>query len=95
VAGNTRHFRVARTAALNNAADTLGWIQPVRGRRADHARGNRDPRGLGVRQESRDRRGHPRAGGERIPVDAKRLTLYHRQPDGTWKVARLIVNSHG
>ncbi len=36
----------------------------------------------------------PRAGGDPIGVDVKQLVLYHRQPDGTWKIARLIMNSN-
>ncbi len=36
----------------------------------------------------------PRAGGDPIAVDVKQLVLYHRQPDGTWKIARLIMNSN-
>ncbi len=34
----------------------------------------------------------PRAGGEAIPVDVKQLVIYHRQPDGSWRIARLITN---
>jgi uncharacterized protein (TIGR02246 family) len=34
----------------------------------------------------------PRAGGEAIPVDLKQLAIYHRQPNGSWKIARLINN---
>lgn len=34
----------------------------------------------------------PRAGGDAIPVDLKQLVIYHRQRDGTWKIARLIGN---
>lgn len=34
----------------------------------------------------------PRAGGELIRVDIKQLVIYHRQPDGSWKIARLINN---
>lgn len=35
-----------------------------------------------------------RADGEVIEVDVKQLVVYHRQPDGTWKIARLINNSN-
>lgn len=34
----------------------------------------------------------PRAGGEAVPVDMKQLVIYHRQPDGGWKIARMINN---
>jgi uncharacterized protein (TIGR02246 family) len=34
----------------------------------------------------------PREGGEAIPVDVKQLVIYHRQADGSWKIARLINN---
>lgn len=33
-----------------------------------------------------------RRDGEIIPVDVKQLVVYHRQPDGSWKIARLISN---
>ncbi len=36
----------------------------------------------------------PRAGGDPLPVDVKQLVVYHRQSDGTWKIARLILNSN-
>ena len=34
----------------------------------------------------------PRAGGEPVQVDVKQLVLYRRQSDGSWKIARLMVN---
>lgn len=36
----------------------------------------------------------PRAGGDPIVVDSKQLVLYRRQLDGSWKIARLIMNSN-
>jgi uncharacterized protein (TIGR02246 family) len=36
----------------------------------------------------------PRAGGDAIPVDAKQIVIYHRQSDGTWKIARMINNQN-
>ena len=36
----------------------------------------------------------PRAGGDTIDVDVKQLVLYRRQPDGTWRIARMINNSN-
>ena len=36
----------------------------------------------------------PRAGGDPIPVDSKQIAIYHRQPDGSWKIARLINNGN-
>jgi uncharacterized protein (TIGR02246 family) len=36
----------------------------------------------------------PRAGGQVIPVDMKQLVLYRRQADGSWKIARLMINSN-
>jgi len=35
-----------------------------------------------------------KAGGAAIPIDIKQLTLYHRQPDRSWLLARLINNSN-
>lgn len=35
-----------------------------------------------------------RAGGDVIPVDVKQLVLYRRQADGSWKIARLMINSN-
>jgi uncharacterized protein (TIGR02246 family) len=35
-----------------------------------------------------------RADGEVIPVDVKQLVLYRRQADGSWKIARLMINSN-
>jgi uncharacterized protein (TIGR02246 family) len=117
---------IARTAALNNAADTLGWVAlfedggvymgsgipevTTRSGLLDVAAAGFGPYAAAVQITPVEivilgdwafARSHvtgaatPRAGGEPIPVDAKQLTLYHRQPDGTWKVARLIVNSNG
>lgn len=37
----------------------------------------------------------PIAGGDPVTVDLKELIVFHRQPDGSWKVARLIANSNG
>jgi uncharacterized protein (TIGR02246 family) len=34
----------------------------------------------------------PRADGDTIAVDMKQIAIYHRQADGTWKIARLIGN---
>lgn len=31
---------------------------------------------------------------EAFPVDVKQIAIYHRQPDGSWKIARLITNSN-
>ena len=36
----------------------------------------------------------PRAGGDTSEVDVKQLVLYRRQPDGTWRIARMINNSN-
>jgi len=36
----------------------------------------------------------PKTGGDRIPVNIKQLTLYHRQGDGTWRIARLMNNTN-
>jgi uncharacterized protein (TIGR02246 family) len=33
-----------------------------------------------------------RGGEQIIPVDVKQLVIYHRQSDGSWKIARLINN---
>jgi uncharacterized protein (TIGR02246 family) len=35
-----------------------------------------------------------KSGGEPIAVDLKEIAIYQRQPDGSWKVARLIGNSN-
>ena len=35
----------------------------------------------------------PRAGGETIESEGKSLFVVKRQPDGTWKIARLMDNS--
>jgi uncharacterized protein (TIGR02246 family) len=37
----------------------------------------------------------PAAGGQPIAIDGKQIVLYRRQPDGSWKIARLIANSNG
>jgi uncharacterized protein (TIGR02246 family) len=34
----------------------------------------------------------PRTGGDAVTVDVKQLVIYHRQRDGSWKIARLINN---
>ena len=36
----------------------------------------------------------PRAGGAPIPIDGKFLTVFLRQPDGSWKIYRDIFNSN-
>jgi len=36
----------------------------------------------------------PAGGGDASPVDLKQLVVYHRQPDGTWRIARLIGNTN-
>ena len=36
----------------------------------------------------------PKAGGDHILIDIKQLVLYHRQRDGSWRIARLINNSN-
>lgn len=35
----------------------------------------------------------PRAGGEPIEDERKSVFIVKRQPDGSWKIARLIANS--
>jgi ketosteroid isomerase-like protein len=35
----------------------------------------------------------PRGGGNPLRVDGKEIALYRRQPNGGWKLARLIANS--
>ncbi len=35
----------------------------------------------------------PRAGGDNIPIEGKYLTIFKRQPDGTWKIYRDAFNS--
>lgn len=35
-----------------------------------------------------------KAGGDPIPIDIKQLVIYHRQIDGSWRIARLINNSN-
>lgn len=37
----------------------------------------------------------PIAGGPSVAIDGKQIVLYRRQPDGSWKIARLIANSNG
>jgi uncharacterized protein (TIGR02246 family) len=36
----------------------------------------------------------PKDGGKPIELDGKEIALFRRQPDGSWKVARLIGNSN-
>jgi uncharacterized protein (TIGR02246 family) len=36
----------------------------------------------------------PKAGGDPIPVDGKYLTVFKKQPDGSWKIYRDIFNSN-
>ena len=35
-----------------------------------------------------------RDSGKVIPVDNKQIVVYRRQPDGAWKIARMISNSN-
>ncbi len=35
-----------------------------------------------------------RTDGQVIPVEVKQLVIYHRQPDGDWKIARLMNNAN-
>lgn len=35
-----------------------------------------------------------RTDGQVIPVEVKQLVIYHRQPDGDWKIARLMSNAN-
>jgi len=35
-----------------------------------------------------------RTSGDAFPVDVKQLVVYHRQPDGSWKIARLMNNGN-
>lgn len=35
----------------------------------------------------------PKAGGASIPMVAKQIVIWRRQPDGSWKAARVIFNS--
>lgn len=37
----------------------------------------------------------PIVGGDPISVDLKEIVVYHRQADGSWKIARLIGNNNG
>jgi uncharacterized protein (TIGR02246 family) len=36
----------------------------------------------------------PKEGGEPIVIDGKYMTVFERQPDGTWKIHRDIFNSN-
>lgn len=36
----------------------------------------------------------PKAGGATIPIDGKFLTIFLRQPDGSWRIYRDIFNSN-
>jgi ketosteroid isomerase-like protein len=36
----------------------------------------------------------PAAGGDPVTIDIKEIAIYHRQRDGSWKIARLIANSN-
>src|SRR5689334_10262728 len=36
----------------------------------------------------------PKAGGQRIPIDGKFMTILARQPDGSWRIHRDIFNSN-
>lgn len=36
----------------------------------------------------------PKQGGSGMPLDAKEIVIFRRQPDGSWKVARVIYNSN-
>jgi len=116
---------ISQTAATNNAADTLGWVELFedsavymapgmlevtgRGDLMDVAAAGFGPYAAAVEIRPVEieilgdwafARSHvsgsvtPRTGGDPIAVDVKQLVLYHRQPDGTWKIARLIMNSN-
>lgn len=116
---------IRRTAAANNAADTVGWValfedgavymapgMPAVTGRADlldvaaagfgpyAAAVEITPIEIAIINDWAFARSQvtgtvtPRAGGEAIPVDVKQLVLYHRQPDGSWRIARLIMNSN-
>lgn len=116
---------IRQTAATNNAADTLGWVELFEDTAVYMAPGMPEVTGrdglvdiaaagfgqyaaaveiapveieiLGDWAFARSRvSGNvtPRAGGDPIDVDVKQLVLYHRQPDGTWRIARLIINSN-
>jgi len=37
----------------------------------------------------------PVNGGAPVSVDLKQVVIYHRQSDGSWRIARLIINSNG
>jgi ketosteroid isomerase-like protein len=36
----------------------------------------------------------PKAGGERASVNAKEIGIFRREPDGAWRLWRLIGNSN-
>ncbi|MBC8406831.1 MAG: nuclear transport factor 2 family protein [Planctomycetes bacterium] len=36
----------------------------------------------------------PMGGGEQSSIDLKQIVIYHRQADGSWKIARLISNKN-
>ena len=36
----------------------------------------------------------PKRGGDPVPIDGKFLTIFARQPDGSWKIYRDIFNSN-
>jgi uncharacterized protein (TIGR02246 family) len=36
----------------------------------------------------------PRTGGDPVPVNVKQLVVYHRQPNGEWKISRFMSNSN-
>lgn len=114
---------IAQTAAANNAADTLGWVElfeegavylPPGAPEVSSRAGLKEMAAAGFGSYAADvqitpaeivisgdwafARSHvtgsvtPRAGGEAVPVDMKQLVIYHRQPEGGWKIARLINN---
>ncbi len=37
---------------------------------------------------------NPKDEGDPFPVDSKEIAIYRRQPDGAWKLWRLIGNSN-
>lgn len=116
---------IARTAAANNAADTLGWVDlfergavymppgipPITTRAGLEemaatgfgpyaAAVTIDPAEIVVSGDWAFARSEvrgtvtPRSGGESIPVNVKQLVVYHRQPNGEWKIARFMSNAN-
>jgi ketosteroid isomerase-like protein len=114
---------IAQTAAANNAADTLGWVElfedgavymPPGAPEVTTRAGLQEMAASGFGPYAADiqitpaeivisgdwafARSYvtgtvtPRAGGEAIRVDVKQIVIYHRQPDSSWKIARMINN---